>query len=62
MCTHIRSVRKRYSLSPTKQMTWDRIDNAIQLVEDDGQNSSTWFYYQALFSNSSDCFHIGEIC
>ena len=40
----------------------DRIDNAIQLVEDEGQNSSTWFYYQALFSNSSDCFHKGEIC
>ena len=26
--------------------------------EDDGQNSSSWFYCQALFSNSSDCFHL----
>ena len=26
--------------------------------EEDGQNCSAWFYCQALFSNSSDCFHI----
>ena len=25
-------------------------------MEDDRQNFSGWFYYQALFSNSSDCF------
>ena len=27
-------------------------------MKDDGQNSRSWFYYQAIFSNSSDCFQI----
>ena len=27
-------------------------------MEDDGQNSRSWFYYQALFSNSFDRFQI----
>ena len=29
-------------------------------MKDYGQNSPSWFYYQALFSNSSDCFQIQE--
>ena len=29
-------------------------------MKDYGQNSRSWFYYQALFSNSSDCFQIWE--
>ena len=32
-------------------------------MEDDGQNFSTWFYQAALFSNSSDWFHLWKkIC
>ena len=57
MHSHSRCTKTLFSLF-CRTNDIDRINKCNSALEDDGQYYSLQFYYQALFSNRSDCFNV----